>query len=473
MSGLGFKCNTFHRKIQIMTEVSEKPQGALKEFLKTSLPAVVDLSSQPLVWLYEAFLISQVSIAALGGVGLAFQFIIVTFTAVLTFVIGSSLIINRHLGRDDSWAANHILGQSMMLGIGLACVIGFIWYAGAPLFFRIINESEPIGTVSGIQSGIQYLRTIAYFAPIIIVCYIALGIIRGSGDTHFALIINLVIIGINVFLAPFLIFGPWFSGREVVGLALAKGIAFSVGLLLTAILLRSRKCRLFLSMREMTTPKWESVKLLFKTGFPTTVEHLTQSSGLLIVSLYVARLNVVVLATHQILLLLQAVMSMFYQGLGVGSMTIIGKDVGAEDHRRAERTAKVAGLVTLLIVLIIVLIISSCSSAILQAFTDDQDVLDLGKKVIIIFAVIQIPKALNAVLSGNLRGAGELKWLMWLTITVVLIFEVSASWAVVFLFLEYQFKLAGIWLMNGCDEAARSLFNYVRFRNGKWKFKNV
>lgn len=454
-----------------MTEVSEKPQGTLKEFLKTSLPAVVDLSSQPLVWLYEAVLISQVSIAALGGVGLAFQFIIVTLTAVLTFVIGSSLIINRHLGRGDVWAANHILGQSMMLGIGLACIIGFIWYAGAPLFFRIINESEPIGTVSGIESGIQYLRTIAYFAPVIIICFIGLGIIRGSGDTHFALIINLVIIGINIVLAPLLVFGSLYLPRlGVVGLALSKGIAFTVGLLLTIILLRSRKCRLFLSMREMTTPKWESVKLLFKTGFPTTVEQLTQSFGLLVISLYAARLSVVVLATHQILLLMQAVMSMLYHGLGIGSMTIIGKNVGAEEHHRAERTAKVAGRVTLFIVLIIVLLISLFSSAILHFFTNDQEVLNLGLKVIIIFALIQIPKGLNAVLTGNLRGAGELKWLMWLTIVGVLIFEVSVTWAVVFVF---QFALAGIWFVHGCDEATRSLFNYVRFRNGKWKLRNI
>ena len=446
---------------------SKETKGTLTEFLKTSLPAVIDLSSMPLVWVYEAFLLGQLSFAALGGVGLAFQFILVTLTGIFMFVVGSSLIINRHLGRGDSWEANHIFGQSMMLGILLSLVIGIVWYSGSKILFKIIVESEPLGQLY----GIQYLETIAYFAPIIIVNFIALGIIRGSGDTHFTLLINLVIIGVNVILAPLLVFGELgFQRLEVVGLALAKGIAYTVGFILTAVLVRSRKTRLFLSIREMTTPKWESVKLLFTTGFPATLDQLTWSLGQLIVSGYAARLGVVALATHQILLLLQVIMSMVYQGFGLGSMTLVGKKIGADDHQRAEQTGQVAGGVILIVVLIFVWIVYSYPVAILRTFTNDQDVLDLGLTVIFIFALVQIPKALNTVLVGNLRGAGELKWIMWVTIASVAFFEVSASWAVVFIF---HFALTGIWIVHGFDELSRFMFNFLRFRTGKWKLNNV
>ena len=59
---------------------------------------------------------------------------------------------------------------------------------------------------------------------------------------------------------------------------------------------------------------------------------------------------------------------------------------------------------------------------------------------------------------------------MWVTILGVAIFEVSASWAIVFVF---QFALAGIWIVHGCDEISRFLFNFIRFRNGKWKLQNL
>ncbi len=450
-----------------MTEKVKKPPGTLKEYLKTSLPAVIDLSIQPTVWLYEAFLIGQISYAALGGVGFAFQFILVTFTVVLTFVIGSSLIINKHLGRKDMWAANHIFGQAMMIGAGLSLIITLIWYFGSPVLFKIIKESEPLGQ----NYGVEYLQTIAYFAPVIIVGFIALGIIRATGDTQYALIINIVIIGINILLAPLLVFGQFGMPRlEAQGLALAKGISFTVGFVLTVILVRSRKVNLFLSGRELTTLNWESVKSLFKTGFPATVEQLTWTTGMLIVSTYVARLGVVVLATHQILLLLQGVMSMLYQGLGLGSMTLIGKKVGADEHQHAERTGFVAGAVTLSLVSLVSMIVYSYQAEIFRVFTNNQEVLDLGLTVIVIFAIVQVPKALNSVLIGNLRGAGELKWIMWVTILGVAIFEISSSWAVVFVF---NFALAGIWIVHGCDEITRFMFNFLRFRNGKWKLQNL
>jgi Na+-driven multidrug efflux pump len=62
--------------------------SALKNILKTSLPAVVDLSSQTIMWTIEAILIGKLSIAAFAGVGMAIQVTIVFFTILLTFAPG-------------------------------------------------------------------------------------------------------------------------------------------------------------------------------------------------------------------------------------------------------------------------------------------------------------------------------------------------------------------------------------------------
>ena len=106
--------------------------------LRTSLPAALDLTSQPVMWLIEAVFIGRLSAAALGGVGFALQIILVTSTVLLTFVMGAIILINRHLGSNDRWAANHILGQTKMAGFLLSILIGLIWYFGAPHLFNII-----------------------------------------------------------------------------------------------------------------------------------------------------------------------------------------------------------------------------------------------------------------------------------------------------------------------------------------------
>jgi Na+-driven multidrug efflux pump len=137
-----------------------KKRSSIGKILKTSLPAALDLASQPVMWLVEAVFIGRLSAAALGGVGFALQIILLTITLLLTFVMGAIILINRHLGSNNRWGANHILGQTLMSGFIFSILIGLIWYFGSPTLFRIIREQEimnsGVKSLSGINSGIQY-----------------------------------------------------------------------------------------------------------------------------------------------------------------------------------------------------------------------------------------------------------------------------------------------------------------------------
>ena len=142
----------------------EKSSGTLKQVLKTSFPAVIDLSSQTITWLIEAIFLGQLSALALAGVGIAQQFIILTFSILLTFVVGSSIIIVRYLGAGDKWNANHILGQAFLIGLFLSIAIGLFWYLIVPLLMNLIKENGNQAKVY----GITYIHTVSFFAPIII-----------------------------------------------------------------------------------------------------------------------------------------------------------------------------------------------------------------------------------------------------------------------------------------------------------------
>jgi Na+-driven multidrug efflux pump len=108
-----------------MNEITSK-RKTLAQILKTSLPAAIDLSSQTASWLIEAIFIGHLSTAALAGVGIAQQIILLTFSTLLTFVMGSSIIVARYLGAGDRWNANHILGQSLIVGVFLSILIAFM-----------------------------------------------------------------------------------------------------------------------------------------------------------------------------------------------------------------------------------------------------------------------------------------------------------------------------------------------------------
>jgi len=410
------------------------------------------------MWTFEAILIGKLSAAAFAGQGMAVQIIVVVWTLLLTFIVGSSIIINRYLGENNTWEANHIMGQALILGTAMAVAISILWYFGADLIFQLIRE----GGTAARQAGKVYLKTVAKFGPVVLTNFVALGIIRGAGETRCAMMINLSVVSLNFVLAPLLIFGLLgFPRLEVMGAALAMCIAHTVGFGITLYILRSHKLSLFLAFRELTTPNMRTFRRLFKTGIPTTVEQLVWAIGQLVVSAYAAQLGIVVLAVHQVFLRIQAILSMFYLGFGLGAMTLVGKTAGARF-----RTAFTANWVVLGFAFVVFLFMSLLAEPLVAVFTSDDNVVQLGASVMIIFALVQIPKALDGVLIGNLRGVGDLQWLMWVTIASVVFLEVGLNWLLVFVL---NYSLAALWLVHLCDEIVRSTVNFVRFRSGKWK----
>ena len=456
-----------------------RKKPATLSILKTSLPAALDLSSQPVMWLVESVFIGQLSAAALGGVGFALQIILLTSTLLLTFVMGAIILINRSLGSNNRWEANHILGQTIAAGFLFSIPIGLIWYFGSQPLFQLINEDIAGNnrgfTVSGIRSGIEYLQTVSFFAPVLVTNFIAVGMIRGAGDTHLSMSINVTMNVTNAVLTPILIYG-WFGFPQlgVRGAALAMGIAHTLGFCMTLFFLRRKSFTLFLSFREIATPKWKSYKQLFKMGLPTTVEQLVWSAGQLIVTGYVAVLGIQWLAIHQVFLRVQGVLSMFYLGFGLAAMTHVGKNLGADRHSHAEHSGKITHRIVFIFGLIVLVLMIVLSGPLLHIFIPQAErgiIANFAfRTVFIIFAIIQVPKAMNTVISGSLRGAGDIQWIMWINIITVMLLEIGTNWAGSFLF---GWGLLGIWTVQLVDELLKSNINYLRFRSGKWKLIRI
>ncbi len=428
----------------------------------------MDLSSQTIMFTIEAIFIGRISTAAFAGQGLAIQVVVSTLTILITFIVGSSLIVARHVGAEEKREANHVFGQALMISIVISFVFAIAWFFGGVHLFKLIEAG---GSIEAQRAGVSYLRIIALFAPIIITNFTAVGVIRGAGDTHLSMIINVCINGLNLVLAPLFIFG-WFGFPrwEVEGAAIALGISHSAGFLITLYILRTRKSALFLSFRELTRPNFKTFKRLLNTGIPTTVEQLVWAVGLLIVSIYAARLGEKYLAAHIVLYRIQNILSMAYLGFSLAAMTLMGKNLGAEKKKLAERTAKTAGWVGFIFSLIVAATMTIFSRSILYLFTPEQSVISIGASAMIVFAIVQIPKAVDNVIIGNLRGAGDLKWLMFMTMLGVIFLEVCLNWVVAF---KTSLALVGLWSVHLLDETLRLIANFWRFKGGRWKFIKV
>ena len=107
---------------------------------------------------------------------------------------------------------------------------------------------------------------------------------------------------------------------------------------------------------------------------------------------------------------------------------------------------------------------------IVRVFVDDAEVADTGAKLLRVFAIALPGMAVHASLSGALRGAGDVRF-------VLATFTFSA-WCVrvpIAALMVYGFGLSVpfVWLAAVTENWTRAALTTWRFRSGRWKGMRV
>ncbi|OQX85751.1 MAG: hypothetical protein B6D63_01550 [Candidatus Latescibacteria bacterium 4484_7] len=447
---------------------------SIRSILKTSIPIVIDLAVQVVMWAVEINLVSRISaqtmnrlypglgatgVDALTAVGNVIQIIILTCSALLIFIFGATMIISRLLGEGKTEDANHFLGQSLFTNLFAVIGISIIWYFLSPFMFsRLLGASHAVSVI-----GSDYFRVLSLFGPFILMNFVAIGIVRGAGDTHLSMAVGILVNSIHLVLAVLLIFGVgFFPELGVRGSALGAGIAHSVGFLFTFSIILRGKSVLTFSWRDLWDVNMKRILTVIKMGTPITLEQLAWMVGITVVIGFTNRLGSVAAAAHIIALTLQRLFSMLYQAFGMGALTLVSRRYGASEHEHAGRTTHLFFLLVGGIVLFIAAVTFSQARYIAALFTSDPKVIDLGEKIIKIMALVQIPKSLTYVFSYSLRGIGDNRYPMYMTLIGVLAFEMLVGFNLAFTF---GLSLMGIWIAQGGDETFKLAMNAKRYRS--------
>lgn len=441
--------------------------------LKTSVPIIVDFGAQVLMWTIEPMLVGHLAIQsmerfypgldasgihALTAVGNVVQVILFTCTILLTFVFGAIILINRLLGAEKKGEADHFLGQTLFTAMFPAIGVALIWYFLSPVIFRTLLGASPAVTAI----SVDYLRVIAWFAPLMIMNFVAIGIVRGAGDTHLSMIIGVLVNGIHLVLAVCFIYGIWFFPElGVRGAALAAGIGHTVGFFFTySIILRGKSVLTFKSY-DFRSIKRKSVGNIIRTGTPSTLEQLAWMTGVTIVIGFSNRLGHTAAAAHIVALTFMRLFTVIYLAFGMAALTLIGRRYGAGEYIRARQTSHLFVRIVGGLVLLLVAGIFFGARYFVYLFTSDPAVIELCAGILRIVAFVQIPKAMTYVFTFSLRGVGENRYPMYLAFAGVLLIEIILGFNLAFTF---GLSLAGLWIAAGTDEVLKASFGARRFR---------
>ena len=426
-------------------------------------PLIAERLLQSVVDSADMAMVGHVGAAAVAAVGLSNQISMIATGVFDAIRVGTTSVVARRVGAGNFDEAQRTLRQSLLISavIGVISFLIFSVFAGTCL--RLMGAESDV-----ISQGIRYFwwKGLSLVFEYVTMTFAA-GL-RGSGDTRLPMWVGMVVNGLNLVGNYLLIGGNFgFPRMNAEGAGVATAFARFAGMLMIVLITTTRPNPLKDWLRGSFRPDKEALGAVLRVGVPASGERLTLRGAQLLYTRAIAGLGTNAYAAHQIALRVESISLTIGFSFGAAATTLVGQYLGANDHEKAEFAAKRSQqIATIAMGCAGVLLFLGAPSVVRLFIPDNPEVTSLGAAVLRIVAVAQPFMAVNHVLSGSLRGAGDTAWVMYIT--------GGSAWAVrvVLTYVLVQslgLHLPGAWYAMVMDLIFRSLLFRWRFRTGKWK----
>lgn len=379
---------------------------------------------------------------------------------------GATALVARHVGAADRDTANLFANQAIAVAACLGIVSSTLFWCIAPLFSVMQGLHPDTARLTTI-----YLRIDACTYVLSSIGLAASASLRGAGDMRTPLYVMGTVNVVNVAMTALLTHGAGpIPGLGVVGIALGTAIGRVVGAaFILTVLVRGRSgLRL---VPGALRPRRSPVHRLLRIGIPAAADSAVLWSGHFVFLLIIAAssagaLQTATLAAHYIAIRVESLSYLPAMAWALSAATMVGQALGAGKPARASRCGYEAAAQCAILLTVIGAVYLLCADLFFSLMTSDPLVRDIGAPVLRLIAFAQPGVAALIVLQGALRGAGDTRFPMLITIVGMMLLRLPLAYAGMHLL---GWGLLGAWLGMFADLNIRGLLATWRFATGHWK----
>jgi putative MATE family efflux protein len=431
-----------------------------KEILSLALPLMASNLLDQAIVIVDIFLVGGIGAAAIAAVGLAQLLFTTVFTLIYGLSMGTLVVVSQLRGAGRTEEAARTGYQSLLVGIVIALLVGLLGGAFGQQAATFLGAEEEVARLTG-----QYVRLLSFFFQFNVSVIILVGILQGWGDTRTPMKAGVLANILHVLFAYPLIYGIWGMPRlGVRGAALAIGLSelIEASFLLVQVL---RTRRLILRRFDL-----ELIKRVIRVGAPVFGQRVLQQVGQMAYSRAVLVYGTVAYAAHQVGLAIEALSYLQGGAFSIAAATAVGKSVGAGKYKLARLKNWEANRIAVFIMACMGLIFFFFPYLLLRIFTQDPEVIRLGTLFLKIVAVMQVPLAITMVLEGSLKGAGDTRFLILVTVAGMWVVRVPLSSLFSY---GLGLPLVFVWGVMVLDWFTRMTILLFRYRSERWQEARV
>lgn len=452
------------RSVSPHTPYEEEPRWeGVREVMAMSGPIILGTLSYTIMDFFDKLMVAQLGTEELAAVGSAGLWSYTLGTVFLGIIGCVSTFVSQAIGRGEPHRAAPYAWAGIYLSIGIAILSVLLWPLSAPLFGAMQHDPE----TTRLEVLYFNIRLLSYVS---LAWNTALAAFFQAANkpmipTYIALFVNVI----DVFLNYVLIFGKLgFPRMEVAGAAWSTVFAMWLQAGLLTVVFLGPKFNTLYATRRNWRIELERVRELVRIGLPNGLTFfLDIANWAIFTSFIVGYFGAVHLAAHNIAISLMHLAFMPAVAINQGIAPIVGQWIGRQDFVRAKARTYTALKITAIYMGFIGVVNAIFGAWIIDlGFSDEAEVIQLGAHLLLLAAIFQAFDAINIVCAGALRGAGDTRWMMWVTfISAYLIFLPLA----LVLAFPLEGRTYGAWVGATVYIIALSGFLFARFHSEKWR----
>ena len=434
----------------------------MKSLCKIAVPVTLQSMLQASFSIVDQIMIGQLGEANISAVGLCGNFSLIFSVVIGAVSTVAGILIAQFIGADDTkeaWSSFHV---SLICGM----IISALFLSAAGIF-----PAQLLGLytkdLSIIEEGAVYFRIVAFSYIPMAISTVLSAWLRCKEHATIPFLASLGAVAANTGLNYVLIFGKLgFTPMGIKGAAIATFVSQLLNLLFIfigfVICIKKDGDQPILSLhfRKITIRDY-----LFMI-MPILVSEFLWSLGQNVESAVYGHLGTANLAAYTLTCPIQGLIVGALSGLSAAAGVMVGKRLGKKEYDEAYRESKkimAAGLIGAALVSAMLILLAGAYTG---WYRVDYSVKELGKILLIVFALYAPVKVENMILGGGIIKSGG-------NTRIIMIIDIVGTWCIgipLCLVAAYVFQwgIVGVYALLTTEEIFRLVVSLVIFRRRKW-----
>ena len=374
-----------------------------KLIFNMSLPIMISMLVQSLYNIVDGIFVAKINERALTATSIAFSAQMLQIAVAVGTGVGVNAVVSRYLGAQKFDKVNRTATTGLWVTVGSSLIFILWGVLGTKAFIGCFTQDT-----STLQMGTEYLRICQLFCTGIFLGTFFQRILQATGRTFLSMLAQIAGAIVNLVLDPILIFGLiGFPQVGIRGAAIATVCGQWSAAIMGFVLHMVQNKEIHFELKGFQLEK-DIVSSIYKVGAPTILMQAMGSIMVAAMNLILGTFTSLAVTFFGVYYKLQSFLFMPMNGLGQGTLPVIGFYYGAKNLKRIKEASKVSILSGMGIGVIGTIVFMSIPSSLLKLFSASDAMLTIGipglRMIAMTFAFASATMIIGYIISGLGNG---------------------------------------------------------------------